>query len=107
MSLWHAIEGAAKYAAAVATGDIASPTEQARRAAICGACLSLRMYKVPGISGESRAWFCGQAFVDNLAQRTPTCGCLVGHGSEREKRVELTAAGKACVGSERCPQAKW
>lgn len=108
MSLWHGIKGAAKYAAAVAAGDVATDEVAAARAAVCAACPSCKMYTVPSFGGEARAWFCGPAFEDRRGEAwTPTCGCAVGFGSERERRVELTAAGKTCVASESCPQSRW
>lgn len=117
MSAWTAIVGASKYAAAVASGDIATPDEQALRIARCRTCPSLRVYPVPLLGVY--AGFCGTPFKDKRADYPATCGCLTAWGppppdtSGLDQVVKLRVlaglgtAGKACVASERCPQGRW
>lgn len=117
MSLWHALAGAGRYAAAVAAGDIASPDEQRLRIGRCRTCPSLRVHPVP-VMGVY-AGFCGPPFKDKRDEYPATCGCLVAHatpptdtdGCEQIIKLRvlaaLTPAGKACVASERCPQGRW
>ena len=119
MSLWTALSGAAKYAAAVASGDIADAESLRLRVARCRTCPSLRVHLIP-LTG-AYAGFCGVPFKDGTADDPPVCGCLTTacaapeHGPDEEAdgayRLRVLAAfspaGKACVGSERCPQGKW
>jgi len=119
MSGWTAIKGAAKYAAAVALGDIALPQLQEERAAQCRVCphLTMRRGLIPG---RLTGW-CGPALREQTSP--PTCGCLV-LWADSGLSVDIEAlgdadtmrgvfrgyaapAGKVTVGSERCPQGKW
>ena len=87
---WVAAKGAAKFAAAVEAGDIASAATVAARRSVCRACPSRVRVTVMGAVAASD--WCGQPFVETAGER-PTCGCLL--------------AGKTSVGSERCPQGRW
>lgn len=90
--MWMAAHGATRYAAAMATGDIAPDGEIEIRRACCRACPSMMVERSDNAEGES-AW-CGKPFKDNMDDpRRPTCGCLL--------------AGKTAVASERCPQGRW
>lgn len=88
---WTGAKGAAKFAAAVASGDMADSLTMETRRAVCRACPSLRLVKIPGAT-EASHW-CGEPLVDRMGEPLPTCGCL--------------CAAKTAVGSERCPQGRW
>lgn len=116
MSAWTAIVGASKYAAAVASGDIADGEAQRLRIARCRTCPSLRVHSVPLIGAWSG--FCGPPFVDRTGEAEPSCGCLVASAPAQPTDGDpvtirlrvlaaLTPAGKLCVGSERCPSGRW
>ena len=98
---WHALKGAAKYVAAIATGDIATPETQERRAKLCAGCPDRNRYTALGMY----VWTCGTAGVDRKDANPPTCGCIVLSGSRNQTSAE--AAGKTVVASERCPQGRW
>lgn len=117
MTTWTAIVGASKYAAAVASGDIADEDAQRLRIARCRTCPSLRVHKI--LVMRAYAGFCGQPFADHSKDHPATCGCLVASAvpppntDEDETTTKLrvlaamTPAGKACVASEVCPQGRW
>lgn len=114
-----AIAGASKYAAAVASGDVADEEAKALRIGRCRTCPSLTLHTVPVLGVVSG--FCGQPFHDGADETPRTCGCLTAvatapqraDGEEpddvyRERvRAVLTVAGKACVGSAQCSQGRW
>ena len=112
MTAWTAIVGAARYAAAVAAGDVAGDEAKALRIAQCRTCLSLTVHRVPLLG--CYAAFCGTPFQEGPG----ACGCLVASapavptdGDEQVIRLRvlaaLTPAGKACCGSEACPSGRW
>lgn len=88
---WTAAKGAAKYAAAIAAGDLADDETTARRRAICRECPSRVRLTVKGATSESD--WCGPPFESRLDAALPTCGCLI--------------AAKTAVASEPCPQGRW
>lgn len=95
---WTAAKGAAKFAAAVASGDVACDEDVAYRRGVCRACPSRERVQVPGAS-EPSDW-CGPPLEDRTnvpltieGKEVPTCGCLL--------------AGKTMVASEYCPQGLW
>jgi len=102
---WTATKGAAKYAAAVAGGDIASPETQALRLVRCSDCQAATRRLFLG----RRALWCGEPFVETA----DTCGCLLACEAEPQVGVvtingaALVPAGKLEVGSERCPRGVW
>lgn len=81
------IYGAAKFAAAWATGDVATAETTEARRAVCRQCPSRVRAIAPGAVFESD--WCGRPLKETGA----TCGCLI--------------YGKTMIGSERCPQGKW
>lgn len=87
MNILTGIFGAAKFAAAVATGDVADDGTTEARRDICRACPSRVRKIAPGAAFESD--WCGEP----LSPTDATCGCLL--------------LGKTMVKSERCPQGKW
>lgn len=87
MNILTGIFGAAKFAAAVASGNIADEETVLRRREKCRNCPSRVRAVAPGAVFESD--WCGPA----LEETPTTCGCLI--------------LGKTLVGSESCPQAKW
>lgn len=89
--MWMAANGATRYAAAMASGDVAPDIEIEIRRACCRCCPSMVVARSDNAEGES-AW-CGKPFNDRLGEKLPTCGCLL--------------AGKTAVASERCPQGRW
>lgn len=97
--LWVALRGAAKYAEAVATGDVADAAAACHRAAVCGECGT---HDVVGTSHRGTfAGYCGRVDVPGVS-----CGCLVTLtvlGDSPEPRP----AGKTLVAAERCPRGKW
>lgn len=113
MSVWTAIVGASRYAAAVAAGDVAGEDAKALRIARCRTCPSLKVHSVPVLGGW--AGFCGTPFEEAGS----TCGCLVASATALQDQegdaqiirlrvlAALTPAGKACCGSESCPQGRW
>lgn len=97
--LWVALRGAARYAEAVATGDVADAPTACHRAAVCGRCGT---HDVVGTSQRGTfAGYCGRVELPGVS-----CGCLVTLtvlGDSPEPRP----AGKTLVSSERCPAGKW
>jgi hypothetical protein len=103
--VWTALQGAERYRAAVADGDVREPGAAARCAAACAGCpsrvehtLSVTVNGLPVVRGS-----CGPFLEDRLGQTPPTCGCLcftlVGD--------ELTPAGLTVVETKGCPQGWW
>lgn len=98
---WVGVKGAAKYARAVALGDIASADEIMRRREICRGCNAYNVALFPaeqgGDSTDAPSAWCGPALVEILHEGVPieerSCGCLL--------------AGKTAVASEECPRKKW
>ncbi len=89
--VWTGVKGAAKFAAATATGDIADDATIEARRAICRECTYRvrKMHPLGMIGVDAESDWCGEPLVE-----TPTtCGCLL--------------AGKTAVGSEGCPQELW
>lgn len=87
MNALTGIYGAAKFAAALASGDVASDEVSEQRREVCRGCPS-RVRK-PGLPGLPDSDWCGEPM-----EETPTtCGCLL--------------YGKTMVASERCPAGKW
>ncbi len=116
MSLWTALAGAGRYAAAVASGDIADAEALRLRVARCRTCPTARIHAVP-LTGAWSA-FCGPPFVDRTGEEPASCGCLVAwapaqptDGDQATIRLRVLAAlqpaGKLCVASERCPAGRW
>lgn len=100
--IWTMLKGAAKYAAAVASGDIATPSDQADRAATCANCSALARNSALG----HYVYTCGVVGHDRRSDPMfPTCGCIV--LTAPRNQTDFTAAGKAVVASESCPQGKW
>lgn len=81
--------GAAKFARAIATGDIAPDNEVAFRRSVCLACPTRVRIQLADM--EAPGDWCGNPLLP--ADAPPSCGCLI--------------YGKTLVGSERCPQNKW
>lgn len=100
-----AVKGAAAYATAKATGDIAPRAEQERRLAVCRACPNLQVRVLPVVGGVGG--FCGEPAEETAT----TCGCLVGRGPAAATRAEalpgLRPAGATEVASKRCPAGWW
>ena len=87
MNLLVGVFGAAKYAAAIASGDIASEEVTEQRREVCRACPSrVRKSPMPGVAESD---WCGSP----MEETEKTCGCL------------LFAA--TMVASKECPQKKW
>ncbi len=97
--LWVALRGAARYAQAVASGDVADDATARERVAVCSVC------PVHDVVATSKAGvfagYCGTSDVPGVS-----CGCLVTLTVFGDDRT-MTAAGKTLVGSERCPRGKW
>lgn len=83
----NAVKGGAKFAVAIASGDIASTSDMAARLDSCHDCPHYTVKVAPGAIAES-AW-CGEPFQETQH----TCGCLLG--------------GKTMVASESCPSGRW
>lgn len=83
----NGVAGAARFAEALALGDVADDAAVDRRRSVCRACPSRVRAVAPGAIFESD--WCGEPLVDDGR----TCGCLI--------------YGKTLVGSEACPQGKW
>ena len=98
---WTMLKGAAKYAAAVASGDIASPSAMAERAETCANCSARVRYKALGMYVHT----CGLAGHDRTRSDFPTCGCVV--LTQSMNQSGFSAAGKTAVASEECPQGRW
>ena len=86
-----AARGAAKYAAAIATGEIADDATAQARKASCLSCPARRREQVKGADTPSD--WCGEPFRDLTRTPERTCGCLL--------------AAKTLVGSETCPRGRW
>lgn len=97
--VWVSLKGAAEYFRSVADGDVAFEPVQQERLEKCQACKLSTTTKGTSAPGSSR--WCGPKFKDQGPGKP--CGCLVGMTVEG---VEYPA-GKAVVGSERCPLDKW
>ena len=91
LSILNGMRGAEKFAAAIASGDVASMALVQARMDICRECPHKTNRRLPLMQTES-SW-CGQPLEDHMDELRPTCGCLI--------------AGKVRVESERCPQDKW
>jgi hypothetical protein len=83
--------GGAKFARALARGDIADDATIEARRAICRECPSRVRKAVLKMKSESD--WCGDPLQPGMRMDPPTCGCLL--------------AGKTAVGSETCPQGRW
>lgn len=81
--------GAAKFASAIATGDIAPDNEVEFRRSVCLACPTRKRVQLLGMDAPGD--WCGNPLLP--ADQPPSCGCLI--------------YGKTLVASERCPQNKW
>jgi len=108
MKPWQAIKGAAKYATALAIGDVADDGTAGARLRTCAACPSRKRYIMP--SGFRTLW-CGTPFEPVAGA---ACGCLIGAGSDADSSVAVTIegakyepAGKLSVRSELCPRGAW
>lgn len=88
---WMASYGARKYAAAIASGDIAHETHIRMRRGTCRACPSMWV-GIAKEDTEESSW-CGRPEPGGMNAALPTCGCFI--------------AGKTAVASEECPQGKW
>lgn len=88
---WMAAYGARKYAAAIASGDIAPDIHIRMRRGICKACPSMWV-GIAKEDTEESSW-CGRPEPGGMNAALPTCGCFI--------------AGKTAVASEACPQNKW
>jgi hypothetical protein len=103
-----AIMGFARYAAAIAGGNVADDETQAARVAKCGACALKRTRTIAG-AGKFKggtAWHCGTPFVDRVSSGGG-CGCLVALQVRGHTMNDPQAAGKSEVGSEKCPKGYW
>jgi len=100
-SVWLAVTGAAKYAEAVARGDIATLPVQADRAARCRECPVRTERPMNGSAGT--VGYCGTPFENRPDAALPSCGCLTTCTIDGV----VYAAGKTVVGSERCPGGRW
>ncbi len=99
---WTMLKGAAKYAAAVASGDIAPSSDQTARADACANCPALTRSSGLGMY----VYTCGVVGHDRRSDPMfPTCGCIVLTASKNH--TGYSPAGKAVVASESCPQGKW
>ncbi len=98
---WTAVKGAARYVAAVASGDVVTTTEAIGRLARCQRCEAFTERPDPvrltidGTPTELHAYYCGEPFKESAR----TCGCLLAVGQ--------SPAGKMLVGSEQCPRGEW
>ena len=98
---WVGVKGAAKFAEAVARGDVASAEVIEARRSECRACEARTVGLFPkehgGDETDAPSSWCGPALVELLHEGVPIaeryCGCLI--------------AGKTCVASEECPRGKW
>lgn len=98
---WVGVKGAAKFAAAVARGDVAAPEVIELRRACCRACEARTVGLFPkehgGDETDAPSAWCGPALVELLHEGAPIgeryCGCLI--------------AGKTSVASEACPRGTW
>lgn len=119
---WVALQGAAEYAAAIARGDVADDAAAWARGGTCAACLSKTCNqdkRLLGYTIKPRMVFCGPALSPQPESVLPTCGCLVLVEAGPEDKPpegatpitiagrEYAPAGKARVGSQRCPQGRW
>ena len=110
--IWTMIAGAAKYAAAMALGDVAPPEVQQKRAATCATCPHSWRYTLPVLNVVYET--CGPEGRENLhGTDVPTCGCLVYYVEPQDaidrdtEHMRARPAGKTCVASESCPQNRW
>lgn len=81
--------GAAKFATALARGDVAPDCEVKYRRSVCLSCPTRKRLQVGEM--EAPGDWCGNPLMP--ADSPPSCGCLI--------------YGKTLVGSEVCPQGKW
>ncbi len=105
--------GAAKYIAAIASGDIASCDQMSERIVQCANCDSRKVKRETwtALFGGPRTSWCGEPFI---AEEGKSCGCLVMAEADQGAKVTITVhgreyepAGKTVVASERCPRGKW
>ena len=101
---WTALKGAAKYRAAVASGDVRGQQEAHGCALVCSRCPSLttRPIEVAGFENW-HAGYCGPDFEDRTTAALPTCGC----GVLLSVNGVVYAGPKPMVRSEKCPQGRW
>ena len=101
---WTALKGAAKYRAAVASGDVRGQQEAHGCALVCSRCPSLttRPIEVAGFEGWV-AGYCGPDFEDRTTAALPTCGCL----TLLSVNGVIYPAGKTVCKKESCPQGRW
>lgn len=88
-SVWIGMQGAAKYARAIAAGDEADSDTKEARLAKCAMCTART---ADAAIPESAGW-CGTPLMAEVRDDGPTCGCLL--------------EAKASVGSEKCPRGNW
>ena len=75
MKWWTGLKGAARYVAARAAGDVASPEQERDRAATCAACPNLVRREAVALWGFQAMpvlFFCGEP----LTETAKTCGCI-------------------------------
>lgn len=88
-SAWVGMRGAARYASAVAAGDVADDATIDARLSRCGRCTA--RCADPDVP-EAVGW-CGPPFEAATLPDGPTCGCLL--------------EAKAAVKSETCLRGRW
>jgi len=88
-SVWIGMQGAAKYALAIAAGDEAGEDLEDQLICECGVCTA----RTPDAAIPASAGWCGTPLMAEVRDDGPTCGCLL--------------EAKASVGSETCPRQNW
>lgn len=102
--LWVGAKGAAKYAAAVATGDIADEVVAAARfEGWCMSCPSVKHRRARLQDQGVEVYYCGPELEEHFDSVMPTCGCLVG----LTVGGQAQPGGKTVVRSQMCPQRRW
>lgn len=114
MGWWHALEGFKKYAAAIASGDVADIETQRARVGECAVCkpsmTKCRATEILSLTIIPALVSCGRLGQDPEPGK---CGCLLMRACEPQEAhvtidgVPLKACGKPEVGSEKCPSGKW